>query len=182
MRNYRKMIIWGTMLAGFLFGILFVNLSGNTYFEKNSFWLQRLLDITQKNEWKLNHYLYFLIKKRGMLYILLAILGQTPGGQIWLVIYGAWFCFAEGIFLTSSYIQYSIIGIWAAILEQMPYMLCYGSVYIFLVKKYVVQSGNRKKYEYLRDWILYVPVMAAGIISECYISPWMIRIVLKWCG
>lgn len=42
MRNYRKIIVWGIMLAGFLAGILFVNLSGDTYLEKNSFWLRRL--------------------------------------------------------------------------------------------------------------------------------------------
>ena len=34
MRNYRKIIVWGIMLAGFLAGILFVNLSGDTYLEK----------------------------------------------------------------------------------------------------------------------------------------------------
>lgn len=180
MRNYRKIIVWGTMLAGFLAGILFVNLSGNTYLEKNSFWLQRLLEITQKNEWKMNTYLYFLIKRRGILYILLAVLGQALGGQVWLISYGVWFCLAEGIFLTSSYVQYSITGIWAAVFVQMPYMLCYGIVYISLVKKYVVQTGKREKYGYLRDWILYLPVMAVGIISECYTTPWLIRMVLKW--
>lgn len=180
MRNYRKMIVWGTMLAGFLAGILFVNLSANSYLEKNSFWIQRLMESVQKKEWKMNSYLYFLIKRRGMLYILLAVLGQALGGQIWLVIYGAWFCFAEGIFLTSSYVQYSITGIWAAIFVQMPYMLCYGIVYISLVKKYVVQIGKREKYGYLKDWILYLPVMAVGMISECYTTPWFIGIILKW--
>lgn len=108
MRNYRKMIVWGTMLAGFLAGILFVNLSANSYLEKNSFWIQRLMESVQNKEWKMNSYLYFLIKRRGMLYILLAVLGQALGGQIWLVIYGAWFCFAEGIFLT-SFLMYSIV-------------------------------------------------------------------------
>ena len=73
MRNYRKIIVWGIMLAGVLAGILFVNLSGDTYLEKNSFWLRRLLEITRKNEWKMNRYLYFLIKRRGILYILLAV-------------------------------------------------------------------------------------------------------------
>ena len=54
MRNYRKIIVWGIMLAGFLAGILFVNLSGDTYLEKNSFWLRRLSEITRKNEWKIS--------------------------------------------------------------------------------------------------------------------------------
>ena len=65
MRNYRKMIVWGTMLAGFLAGILFVNLSANSYLEKNSFWIQRLMESVQNKEWKMNSYLYFLIKRRG---------------------------------------------------------------------------------------------------------------------
>ena len=180
MRNYRKIIVWGIMVAGFLAGILFVNLSGNTYLEKSSFWLQRMQEVTQKNEWRTNSYLYFLIKRRGILYILLAVLGQALGGQVWLILYGAWFCFAEGIFLTSSYVQYSITGIWAAIFAQMPYMLCYGIVYISLVKKYVVQIEKREKYGYLKDWILYLPLIAVGIISECYAIPWLIRMVLKW--
>lgn len=179
MRSYRKIIVCGCMLTGFLSGILFINLSGNSYLEKSSFLIQKVSEITQFNEIQKNEYLYFLIKRRGGLYILLALLGQTLGGQVWIVLYGVWFSFSEGIFLTSTYLQCRLTGIWIAILAQMPYSLCYGMIYVLLVKKYIVYNGKRGRYDYLRDWVLYLPIMIIGILSEFYITPWWISILLK---
>lgn len=188
MRNYKKLVVWGSILAAFLTGILFMNLAGDTYLGKNMMSLQKLLETAENKDLQKSGYLYYLIRLRGGSYLILGLLGQAFGGLIWLILYGAWFGLTEGMLLTAGFVQQRLSGIWMMILTQMPHMLLYGLIYATLVKRYM-ENGNRtdgyaedreRRRKYFQSWLMNVPVMLTGILAEFYINPWCMKLFYSW--
>lgn len=188
MRNYRKIVVWGSILTAFFSGILFMNLAGNTYLGKNIISLQSLMEASGKENLKTGSYLYYLIRLRGVGYLVLGLLGQAFGGLIWLILYGAGLGWAEGMLLTSGFVQQRISGVWIIILSQMPHMLIYGLVYVTLVKRYVESEKmpdrcteeREKRRRYFYGWLMNIPVIMTGILSEFYVNPWCMNWLRSW--
>ena len=172
----RKKAIWIVMIAAFIAGILFVNLTMEAYLEKETFTLQRILATLEKTKKNKQTYLYFLTKRRMGNYLILGLLGETVAGQIGLILYGCWFCVTEGICFTAIFLQNGISGIWSMILLQIPHMVCYGTVYVQLIKKWTME----KKGHFIIEWLWYLPLIIGGIGIECYVSPWVTEVIKRW--
>lgn len=175
MHKYKRMGIWFSMLAAFLTGILFMNLAGDTYLGKSMVSLQKIMYSGREEMTGKTGYLYYLLKIRGKEYLFLGLLGQAFGGMAWIILFGNWFCLTEGILLTSGFIQQQMSGSWILVLAQMPHMILYGLVYTMLLRSYMVQE-NEKRTIFFRSWLMNVPVILLGILTEYYVNPWC----LKW--
>ena len=169
MRIFRKRIIWFSMLSAFFIGILFMNLAEDTYLGKTITTLEKLMTNGESENLKNSSYLYYLIKIRGGWYLVLGLLGQAFGGQIWLILYGIWFCMTEGMLLTSGFIQNRVSGIWILLLAQMPQMFLYGLVYAILLKQYVSEEKDKRK-KFFYGWLMNMPIILAGILTEFYVN------------
>lgn len=178
MSKYRKVAIWISMLLAFTTGILFINLSLDTYMTRDSISIKKILYETEWEKVGKGSYLYFLVKRRGSIYLLTGILGTSLAGLIWMITYALWFCFSEGICFTAVYLQASVKGIWCMILLQLPHTICYAFVYGLLIKKYIV-SGEEKR-TFFTNWLFGLGIMAAGIGMELYLNPWFLNIIKLW--
>ena len=175
----RKKLIWFCMITAFIAGILFVNFSMDAYLEKEFFTLRKIvkaLDSVRSNK---QEYFYFLLKTRLTTYVVLGLLCGTLSEQIGLILYGSWFCFTEGICMTTVFFQERVSGIWSMLLVQLPYILCYGMVYVYLIQKCVGRNNEKRRY-FIVEWLKQLPIMIIGIGLECYVSPYATEIIKKW--
>ena len=179
MEKYRKSAVWTGMFAVFLAGILFMNLSADTYMKREFLTLSKVLTDATGSSMKEKSYLYFICKRRIAPYLLLGILAASLPGKIWMILYGLWFCFTQGIGMTSAYLQNGIKGCWCMVLVQFPQMICYGMTYLHFMRKYLFWLDERK-YAFQIDWLLYIPVMLSGIWMEFYVNPLWLSILKKW--
>ena len=180
MYKYRKMAVMISLLAGFIGGILFINLTGDTYFNRNKEILSVIVEKSQNEVLKQSGYFYTLLKLRGGFYLLLGLLGELFAGGIWLTIAGVIFCFAEGMLSTSVFLHHRVIGIWLFILSQLPHMVFYIILYEQLMMAYLTDKGEAGKKQYLKKWAMYIPVMVAGIFLEYSLNPWFLKWIQKW--
>ena len=146
-----------------------MNLAEDTYLGKTITTLEKLMTNGESENLKNSSYLYYLIKIRGGWYLVLGLLGQAFGGQIWLILYGIWFCMTEGMLLTSGFIQNRVSGIWILLLAQMPQMFLYGLVYAILLKQYVSEEKDKRK-KFFYGWLMNMPIILAGILTEFYVN------------
>lgn len=179
MRKNIRTVIWTAMMMAFVAGILFINLSMDTYLEKDVFVLQRIAEKLESIGSDKRGYLYWLAKRRLGNYVILGLLGESVAGTVGLILYGLWFCFAEGICFTSIFSQSSVRGVWGMLLLQLPHMPCYILAYIQLIRKRIPQ--NLEKREHFRlEWLYCLPLIIAGIGIECFISPEVAGVIKKW--
>lgn len=182
MYKYRGTIIYISLLAAFLAGILFMNLAGDTYLGKSMLSLPSMIENNESEKLQQAGYLYYLLKIRGGAYLLLGVLGQIIGGAVWMVLYGAWFCITEGMLLTSGFVQQRISGVWLLILAQIPHMIIYAFVYVLLLKDYfeLGKADGERKRSYVRSWLANLPVILVGILAEYYVNPWFLSKIFSW--
>lgn len=179
MRKNMRIVIWAGMLVAFIAGILFMNLSMDTYLEKDFFSLQKIAEKLESIGSEKQSYFYWLSKRRLGSYIILGLLGESVVGAVGLIWYGLWFCFAEGICFTSIFLQSSVKGAWGMLLLQLPHTLCYVLAYIQLIRKKLPQKQERKG-SFRLEWLYCLPLIIAGIGIECFISPAMTGVIKKW--
>lgn len=185
MKKRENVIGLGVILCGFVFGILFVNFCGDTYFRQKGIISRELWDSIRTADLNTSDYFYYVLKNRLSVFLLLWLLGHTAVGIAAILAWGFWLGCGAGLLLTDAFLHMKLYGILLSLAAVLPQMIFYGISGVWLYgavwsrKKGVVQGiPERKKWEreYAAVLAMALPVWMAGIFLESYINP----VWLKW--
>lgn len=189
--NKRDILFAAVFFTGFMLGILFINLWGDTYFRetaifgRESFFLAGTAQIDQ------NTFFLYLLWQRGKVYLGLWLLGYTIAGLLGILLALCWLGFAAGVLLTMSVVQMHMAGVLLFFSSVLPQAVIYvplllmlaGSVY----EKGCVRPKNRHllwEWQSEKGYILTlftgVPLAVLGAALEAYANPWLIRQMVKY--
>ena len=174
-------------LSGFLAGNLLPNI----------FWKLKWQQITLSSVYFLttfanssvtgNEYLRELIKCRGSLFVLTVICGFSVFGAPLAVLEIIALGVYTGVILSVSILEFGFIGGFAGMAFLLPQYLFYIPVFLYIAEQvWGVSAGiwrNRGLFpQKVGRYLLRVTPMAAvyvlGILSECYINPWIVEKML----
>lgn len=185
-------------LFGFFIGVLSMNLWKDLLLSGSGFLDEEMLYQMKYTQIDMNKFFYFVLKKRVVLVLGLAILATTYLGQI--TVYGGflWFGFVGGMFVASACIRYGLKGILLLVGALLPHYILYiPAFWLLLVWCYQiccfmyfpakVHNGGeylyRSKKTFLIKYGLQILtiflVVIIGIFLESYVNPIFITKILK---
>lgn len=195
MGKYSKkdIFIAGVLLAGFVMGILFINLWGDTYFRESSILNGHNLELLRNNEINLNSLFLFLLLNRGKWYLLFWLIGHTVVGIPAVAAGLAWLGFSAGGLLTTAVVQMGISGSVFGLAVIMPQGLIYAPLIYRTAKGICYESMMRYRYrrssyswqrekEYMLLFAAGIPMLILAAALEGYANPWVMQQVLRLIG
>ncbi len=158
-------------------------------------WLNTSLMYLRYGEINYGDVLFYVLKKRCSIIFLLFLICMTGKGRLFLPVGGAIagaFC---GFYVTEFVCCKGILGSGLFIMTLFPHYICYAYGYYALValfsrstvaRKNINRSGQYKERPVTGNRIdfikKYVPiaVVIIGIVLECYVNPFFLKIFLKF--
>ncbi len=193
MKKYRKREILFTVIffTGFMLGILFINLWGDTYFRETAIFGRENFLMAGTAQIDQNAFFLYLLGLRGKGYLALWLFGYTIAGLPILLLALGWLGFASGVLLTMSVVQMHMAGLLIFFSSVLPQAIIYiplvlmlaGSIY----EKGCVRPGERrhqwewqKEKGYLLVLAAGIPLTILGAALEAYANSWLIRQIVKF--
>lgn len=190
-RKIKEMLFWGFLFVGLIFGILFVNMWGNTYLSKEELYGIKQMKCVAEMEAEPKALFRYLILERGKPILLLWLLGYTAAGIPAALLALGWLGAAAGVLLGTCIIRMRLAGIAVFATAVLPQWICYMPMMWFLCDKIYEKGVLRyKKGQYFDDWKMekqYISVLlmgaallAAGALLESFGNPWLVRQTVKY--
>lgn len=164
------------LVVGFFVGILYENIvsknNGVSIELFQTYFLKQFSQVKIVTE----EYMWYVARARVLPLLLLCVLGCLRWKKAIVSVVVLWIGFLMGILTVSSVIQLGIKGILFCLAGLFPHIICYGLAYgMFILHLYCYPT---------RRWngaktIFVVLMMFLGIILETYLSPILIRIMVK---
>lgn len=193
MQKYKKSDILFAVIffMGFMLGILFINLSGDTYFRETAFFGRESFLLTGTVQIDQDAFFLYLLRLRGKAYLALWLFGYTVAGIPILLLALGWLGFALGVLLTMSVVQMHMAGVLVFLASVLPQAVIYMPLILMLAggiyEKGCVRPGNRYR---LWEWpsekgyilvlVLGIPLTILGTALEAYANPWVIGQIVKF--
>ena len=159
------------LVAGFLIGILYVSAVKVeiAIFEKDI-----LIGLkTYKFDYK--NYLFYIVKERIGLLVLIIFLGQVYWKRVYAGILTVIIGITLGSVMCISFIGMGIKGIFLCTVGIIPHVFCYGLVLYILLDYWFDEKIERWRMSKTLGIVLF---MCLGIVIEVYVSPFLWRIFL----
>lgn len=189
-----KLLIYLLLLGGFLIGMVLAFIGMEETDAQGVFWLDNILMYLQYGDVQYGDMLFYVLRKRITFILLLVILCMSGKGKYFLLsgvgVAGGF----VGYFITEFIIAKGILGSLIFVFSIFPHYLCYAYAYyrllIFILKfqghtQTINQLGQKqflageKSERDLLKKILPVAVVIIGILLECYVNPFFLKIFLK---
>lgn len=183
----RQLVFW---LAGFVIGVLFSYFSAGDSKELAAYMgMQNMMEIAL-GRIDTHRYLFYLIRQRGMIFLILLFGAMTIMGNY---ILSAFLMFlgismgTMGVFLLS---HYGGKGFFLFLALFFPQIICYVPAIYYIVRFLTVLHdrvfGERNIRYVSRDKMLSprqimraIGVTITGILLECYVNPVFVKFVMK---
>lgn len=183
----RQLVFW---LAGFVIGVLFSYFSAGDLKELAAYMgMQNMMEIAL-GRIDTHRYLFYLIRQRGMIFLILLFGAMTIMGNY---ILSAFLMFlgismgTMGVFLLS---HYGGKGFFLFLALFFPQIICYVPAICYIVRFLTVLHdrvfGERNIRYVSRDKMLSprqimraIGVTITGILLECYVNPVFVKFVMK---
>lgn len=183
----RQLVFW---LAGFVIGVLFSYFSAGDLKELAAYMgMQNMMEIAL-GRIDTHRYLFYLIRQRGMIFLILLFGAMTIMGNY---ILSAFLMFlgismgTMGVFLLS---HYGGKGFFLFLALFFPQIICYVPAIYYIVRFLTVLHdrvfGERNIRYVSRDKMLSprqimraIGVTITGILLECYVNPVFVKFVMK---
>lgn len=174
-------------LSGFLAGNLLPNIFWKLKWQQTTLSSVYFLSIFTNSNITGNEYLKELIKCRGSLMALTVICGFSVFGAPLAVLEVIAMGFYIGVILSISILEFGFIGGFVGMAFLLPQYLFYIPVFLYTTEQvWGVSAGiwkNRGLFPQKvgRYFLRLAPMMAVyalGILSECYINPWIVEKML----
>lgn len=187
--------IYILFLGGFLVGMILAFVIGNNGEGNQLYWLNQPLMYLKYGEIQYSELLYYILQKRLSLAIFLGIICLSYKGKY--ILYA-------GVALAGGFVGYFIIlfiaakGILGSLLFMIsvfPHYICYGYGYYCLLTYKVKIEVKREKninrisqneYDFYenkkRNFIkkmLPIAVVIIGVLFECYVNPFFLKLFVK---
>ncbi len=189
-----KVIIYLLLLGGFLTGMVLAFAGMDESAAQGQLWLEPVLTYLQYGEVQYVDMLFYVLRKRLSFILLLFILCMSGKGKYFLLgIVGVVGGFA-GYYITEFIFAKGILGSLLFICSIFPHYLCYAYAYYRLLlfvlnyqsPKQIINQVSQKQVPFIerneRDLIkklLPIAVVIIGILLECYVNPFFLKIFLK---
>ena len=159
------------LVAGFLIGILYTSV---VKMESKIFEKDILINLkTYKLDYK--NYLFYIVKERVGLLVLIIFLGQVYWKRVYAGILTAIIGTTLGSVVCMSFIGMGIKGIFLCTVGMIPHVYCYGLVLNILIGYWMNNNIGRWQMSKTIGIVLFI---CLGIVSEVYVSPFLWRIFL----
>lgn len=164
------------LAVGFFVGILYENMVSKSQGTSIELFQTYFLKQFRQMEIVAEEYLWYVAKARVLPFFLLLLLGCLRWRKIIVSIFISWTGFLFGVVIVSSVIQLGIKGILFCLGGMLPhmifYVLAYG-MYLLYLYRYPCRQWNGTK------TIFVVLMMFLGIILETYLSPIIIKSIVR---
>ena len=159
------------LVAGFLIGILYTSV---VKMESKIFEKDILINLkTYKLDYK--NYLFYIVKERIGLLVLIIFLGQVYWKRVYAGILTVIIGITLGSVMCISFIGMGIKGIFLCTVGIIPHVFCYGLVLYILLDYWFDEKIERWRMSKTLGIVLF---MCFGIVIEVYVSPFLWRIFL----
>ncbi len=189
-----EMILVLLFFAGFIIGMTISFMVNKDAADERYQWLNTSLMYLRYGEINYGDVLFYVLKKRCSIILFLLLICVTKKGRLFIPIGGAIagaFC---GFYVTEFVCCKGILGSGLFIMTLFPHYICYAYGYYALVALFSKGTVTRKKINHIgqyggalaegnrNDFIKkYIPiaVVIIGIVLECYVNPFFLKIFLK---
>ncbi|MDO4522169.1 MAG: stage II sporulation protein M [Eubacteriales bacterium] len=190
-KKWGELLAVGILLTGFLGGILFILLCGDTYFKGTSLWERESLRLLTEKITDENAYFRYLLWQRGKWYGLLWLMGHTIVGIPALLVLLGWLGFALGVLFTTSVIELRMTGILLSLTMLIPQCVMYVPLTVISAKgilrlgterfrnRHTLRDSEMEK-EYLKLLVCGGCMLLAGVVLESYANPWLVRQAVRY--
>ena len=175
-----RMIKWLPILIGLGCGIGLFLLFEEKILKDELFFGRRLFESGRYVEYAKKGYLFYLIKIRGMQAAVVALFmglhKRKQGLSLWSFITG----FGFGIGGFTMFRRLGMPGILGYFLMIMPHYLCYLSGYGILWDiDYIGRRNGALEGDFMRKILAGLGVVIIGILLECYVNPFFIKLFVN---
>ena len=183
----RQLLFW---LAGFVIGVLFLCFAAGEQEELNAYMgMQSMVELSVCH---LNRreYLVYLLKRRGMIFLVLLFGAMTMVGNYILCAFLMFLGISMGMMSTYLVMHYGGKGVLLLLALFFPQIICYAPAVCYIVRflsilhdRVFAGRGNRllspKRVMRQKQILFTIGVTITGILSECYVNPILVKIVMK---
>ena len=184
--DLKELAIAGLFFLGFLLGILFVNLWGNTYLKENELLNEQTLLSIKNTEIDRQALFIRILMQRGKAFLLLVLLGHTAVGIPVLAASLCWIGFAAGMFLSIFVIRMRLMGILLFLASIMPQSFVYAPL-IWMMAEAVMERGiaRFRSRRVLEEWSgeksfmqtmgFCAALLLVGVLLESSVGLWLLK-------
>ncbi len=174
-KNYGKVMILYYM-AGFLSGILYTNLISKDYAASLGIFNDYFLNQYVQAELTGGPYLWYLIKIRVAPLSGILLFRMERIRKLAAVVFLIWTGFLCGMIFTSAAMRLGIKGIVLCLSALLPQAVFYGAGYaVLLMGLYYYPKIN---WNFQKTIAVFLAI-CIGVALECYMSPVLVKIILK---
>lgn len=185
------MIIAGIFFLGFVLGILFVNLWGNTYLKENQILNENTLLSIRNTEIDQRALFLHVLASRGKVFLLLGLTGYTVAGIPVMAAFLGWLGFSTGVFLSIFIIRMHLMGILLFLSSVLPQIFFYAPL-VWMMSVSVMERGIRRfrsrqvfdvwagEKSYMQVMGLCLALLIVGTLLESCVSPWLLKQVVNY--
>lgn len=192
-RSVREMLIGGIFFAGFLIGILFVNLWGNTYLKDSGFLGEAALETIRRTEVDARSLFLYVLEARGKCCLLIWLLGYTAAGIPVMLLAIAWLGFLAGALGGLFVIRMGMAGVLLFLAALLPQAVLYapmvwiGALHIYDcgVSRFCRKAAAGRLWETgrkqgMRTLLLCLALLLGGAILESCCNPWLLKQTVQY--
>lgn len=164
--------------VGFVTGILYANLIAQDSIRQIGVFTENHLSQYVREHITESEYLWYIVRRRGVLLGLLFLAGGTRWKKMGAIIFLIWMSFLMGILLCSAVLQMGGKGIVICVAGLLPHTLFYLCSYVILLI-YLLEYPRIRL-----SWQKTVRVLAlfiAGILLEYSVAPGLLKYMISWC-
>ena len=174
MHYYRKKFwLYVCLGVGFVCGVLFINLCGDTYFREILMWGTDTIQMMQEMKVDKKEFFRYLLELRGKMFLGIWLCGFTFLSRPVACMVFLWIGMSFGILLTSALVQMHMSGIlmfFAAILPQ--FLLYFPALWMVTERSSEKDDVKRQIVQFFN----FAVCMIAGVALESNVNP----VFLQW--
>ena len=183
----RQLLFW---LAGFVIGVLFLCFAAGEQEELNAYMgMQSMVELSLCRVNR-REYLAYLLKRRGMIFLVLLFGAMTMIGNYILCAFVMFLGISMGMMSTYLVMHYGGNGILLLLALFFPQIICYTPAVCYIVRfllllhdRAFARRGNHlllsQRMMSQKQIVFTIGVTITGILSECYVNPILVKIVMK---
>lgn len=169
----------GLYMVGFFIGILYANFIGVDYISGTGIFHEFFLNQYIQQDIMTTNYFFYLLKQRLGPVFVLVFLGMTKFRKIAAIGVLLWTGFAGGTLAVTALIRMGAVGMLFYLVMILPHSIFYAFAYIILLC-YLAEAPENK-------WNVWKTVfvclsLAAGILTEAYVNPYLVKWMMKIMG
>lgn len=171
-----KKITCISFMFGFLLGIIYSNIIAREYIIATGIFEDHFLQNFSANDLNTNIFIWYIIKIRFIPFLFLIVVSNTRYRRILTAIFLIWTGFSCGLILTAAILKLGIKGIGICVAGTLPHFVSYIIAYVMMFVYAFTYPAIKWNSTKTVSFILFILL---GIITEVYINPVLMDIIIK---